>query len=201
MGLSKMEEPMKCWSVCLLSLLLAACAVPAAVPVPSQSSNQPSTEQNTLQSDYPDLGAAPDLSGDVWLNTAEPLHLANLRGKVVLVDMWTFGCINCQHVIPSLRDWYHQYTASGLVVIGNHYPEFGYEHELKNLKQAVVDLDVPYAVVQDNDGTNWNAFHNRYWPTLYLIDKRGQLRYIHIGEGSYRETETAIKALLDEPAQ
>ena len=86
------------------------------------------------------------------------------------------------------------------MLIGNHYPEFSYERDLKNLKQAVIDLDVPYAVVQDNDGINWRSFKNRYRPTLYLIDKQGRVRYVHIGEGRYDDTEAAIRALLGEPA-
>jgi hypothetical protein len=102
-------------------------------------------------------------------------------------------------VIPSLREWYQQYSSEGLVVIGNHFPEFGYERDLGNLKQAVLDLNVTYPVVQDNDGLNWAAFKNQYWPTMYLIDKVGHIRYIHIGEGNYAETEQAIRALLDEP--
>jgi hypothetical protein len=100
-----------------------------------------------------------------------------------------------------LREWYQQYAEEGLLVIGNHYPEFSYESKQDKLKQAVIDLDISYPVVQDNDGANWKAYHNRYWPTLYLIDKNGHIRYIHIGEGSYAETEHAIRALLDEPAQ
>jgi hypothetical protein len=103
-------------------------------------------------------------------------------------------------VIPSLREWHEEYSDQGLVVIGNHYPEFSYESDLENLAEAVIDLEVPYAVVQDNQGENWRAYNNRYWPTLYLIDKRGHIRYIHIGEGSYAETEEAIQALLAEPA-
>jgi thiol-disulfide isomerase/thioredoxin len=153
-----------------------------------------------MKADYPDLGPAPDLSGDVWLNLDAALRPADLRGKVVLVEMWTLGCINCQHVIPSVRGWHEKYASQGLVVIGNHYPEFSYESQLDNLKRAVVDLDVPYPVVQDNEGVNWRAFNSRAWPSLYLIDKQGHLRYVHIGEGRYAETETAIQALLGEPA-
>jgi hypothetical protein len=104
-------------------------------------------------------------------------------------------------VIPSLREWHDQYADKGLVVIGNHYPEFNYESKLENLKQAVIDLDVPYPVVQDNDGVNWDAYQNLYWPTLYLIDKSGIIRYIHIGEGNEAETEKAIIALLAEPVE
>lgn len=101
-------------------------------------------------------------------------------------------------MIPSLREWYDNYGSQGLVVIGNHYPEFSYEEDLDNLKQAVRDLEVEYPVAQDNDGRTWRAYKNRYWPTLYLIDKRGHIRYVHIGEGRYQETEDAILALLAE---
>jgi hypothetical protein len=90
-------------------------------------------------------------------------------------------------VIPSLRGWHNEYADDGLVVIGNHYPEFSYEEDLDNLKEALVRLDIPYAVAQDNDGTTWRAYKNRYWPTLYLIDKQGRIRYVHIGEGRYRK--------------
>lgn len=97
-----------------------------------------------------------------------------------------------------MRGWHHQYKDQGLVIIGNHYPEFSYEADLDNLKQALIDLDIPYAVAQDNDRETWAAYQNRYWPTLYLIDKRGHIRYKHIGEGRYAETEAAIQALLAE---
>jgi hypothetical protein len=101
-------------------------------------------------------------------------------------------------VIPSLRGWYEKYGAKGLVVIGNHYPEFDYESKLENLKDAVKRLDVPYPIAQDNNGATWSAYKNRFWPTMYLIDKQGNLRYTHIGEGSYDQTESAIKDLLAE---
>ena len=149
----------------------------------------------------PDLGPAPDLKGVCWLNTPGPLHPADLRGKVLLVTMWTFGCINCQHVIPSLRAWHHTYADQGLVVIGNHYPEFDFERKLANLKQAVVDLDVSFAVLQDNQGINWRAFRSRAWPSLFLVDRKGRIRYLHVGEGAYAQTEAAIQTLLSEPAQ
>jgi thiol-disulfide isomerase/thioredoxin len=152
--------------------------------------------ENTMP--LPNLGPAPELTNDTWLNTPEPLRLANLRGKVVLLDMWTFGCVNCQNVIPSLREWHKNYKDQGLVVIGNHYPEFSYEADLELVKQAMAKLDVLYPVAQDNEGVTWDAYHNRYWPTLYLIDKNGDLRYSHIGEGAYEETEAAIVALLNE---
>ena len=101
-------------------------------------------------------------------------------------------------MIPSLREWHEKYSSEGLVVIGNHYPEFSYEEDLDNLKEAIVRLAVPYAVAQDNSGATWRAYRNRYWPTLYLIDKTGHIRYVHIGEGRYAETEAAIQSLLAE---
>ena len=97
-----------------------------------------------------------------------------------------------------MREWHENYGPAGLVVIGNHYPEFGYEEDLDNLKAAIEDLNAPYAVAQDNTGATWRAYRNRYWPTLYLIDKRGHIRYVHIGEGRYAETEAAIQTLLAE---
>jgi hypothetical protein len=101
-------------------------------------------------------------------------------------------------VIPSLKEWHNKYKDQGLVIIGNHYPEFSFEEDLSNLKEAVTRFDIQYPVAQDNDGATWRAYKNRYWPTLYLIDKQGHLRYVHIGEGRYQETEENIKALLDE---
>jgi len=98
-----------------------------------------------------------------------------------------------------LREWHSRYADQGLVIIGNHYPEFGYEADLENLKEAVERLEISYPVAQDNEGETWRAYNNRYWPALYLIDKRGNIRYHHIGEGGYQETEEAILALLNEP--
>lgn len=97
-----------------------------------------------------------------------------------------------------MREWYQRYNTQGLIIIGNHYPEFDYEHDIENLKEAIARLDIPYPVAQDNDGTTWRAYNNRYWPTLYLIDKQGNIRYTHIGEGAYEETERAIQQLLSE---
>ena len=146
----------------------------------------------------PDLGPAPELTNDTWLNVESPLRPADLHGKVVIVEMWTFGCINCQHVMPALKEWHSKYKDAGLVIIGNHFPEFSYEADLANLEDAIAQNDIQYAVAQDNDGATWKAYKNHYWPALYLIDKQGHIRYIHIGEGRYSETEKNIKALLEE---
>ena len=101
-------------------------------------------------------------------------------------------------MIPSLREWHDKYKNQGLVIIGNHFPEFAYEKELSNLQDAIVRFDIQYAVAQDNNGDTWRAYKNHYWPTLYLMDKQGHIRYIHIGEGGYATTEAAIQALLAE---
>jgi len=172
---------------------LAACGT-VSTPEPESETLDPMPTSASL----PDLGSAPELTNEVWLNVDAPLRLADLRGKVVALEMWTFGCINCQHVIPSLKRWHEEYKDNGLVIIANHYPEFSYEADLENLKQAIVDEDIQYAVTQDNDRETWRAYNNHYWPTLYLIDKRGHIRYVHIGEGAYEITESAIQDLLAE---
>lgn len=150
-------------------------------------------------SDLPDLGEAPEITNEVWVNADEPVTLASQRGKVVLVEFWTFGCINCRHVIPYVRDWYDKYNGDDFTVISVHYPEFAYEREYDNVVQATVDLDVRYPVAIDNDRVTWSAYHQRYWPTTYLIDKNGRIRYKQIGEGAYAQTEAAIVALMAEP--
>jgi len=182
---------MKRWILGLTTLLLFGCASQSAMQGQVQSA------MPKLAS-LPDLGLAPEVTNDTWLNVDSPLRLADLRGKVVMVEMWTFGCINCQNVMPSLKEWHSKYNNQGLVIIGNHFPEFSYEKDLANLKDAITRYDIQYAVAQDNDGSTWRAYKNHYWPALYLIDKQGHIRYVHIGEGSYKETEENIKALLAE---
>jgi len=172
----------------LALILLAACA-------PSLDLE---TDSAMKSISLPDYGPAPEIVNTVWLNTDGPLSLEGLRGKVVAFEMWTFGCINCQHVIPSLKQWDERYRGQGLVIIGNHFPEFDYERDLGNLKDAVARLGIQYPVAQDNDGLMWRAYNNQYWPVIYLIDKNGHIRYKHIGEGAYATTESAIQALLAE---
>jgi thiol-disulfide isomerase/thioredoxin len=176
----------------LLALILFGCA-------PQQADIQQSMDDSMPKlASLPDLGPAPELTNDTWLNVDSPLRIADLKGKVVIVEMWTFGCINCQHVIPSLKDWHSKYAEQGLVIIGNHFPEFSYEQDINNVKDAIAREGIEYAVAQDNNGATWRAYKNHYWPALYLIDKQGHIRYVHIGEGNYSETEENIKALLAE---
>jgi cytochrome c biogenesis protein CcdA/thiol-disulfide isomerase/thioredoxin len=143
-------------------------------------------------------GAMPSLSGAVqWLNSPE-LSAESLRGKVVLVDFWTYDCINCQHTLPYVKDWAKKYEKDGLVVIGVHTPEYGFERIIDNVKDQVKQLGITYPVAIDNNYAIWRNFDNQYWPAHYLIDVKGQVRYSHFGEGRYDEQEKMIRQLLDE---
>ncbi|HEX2914369.1 MAG TPA: redoxin domain-containing protein [Chloroflexia bacterium] len=164
---------------------------------PSLSPAENGQSQAIKAAALPSKGAAPEFDNTSWINSS-PLRLADLRGKVVALEFWTFGCINCQHVIPSLRDWYSEFNNQGLVIIGMHSPEFDYEKKLENVKQAVQQNAIKYPVAQDNDFATWNKYKVQAWPTLLLIDKAGQIRYRHIGEGAYEDTRAAIQALLAE---
>ena len=153
------------------------------------------------RADLPVLGRAPDFTGnDHWLNTPgeRPLSLAELRGRVVLIDFWTYTCINCLRTLPQLRAWDARYRDDGLTIVGVHTPEFTFERELDNVERAVRRNELRYAVAQDNSYATWNAWGNQYWPAKYLIDAQGRVRYTHFGEGAYGETEAAIRALLAE---
>ena len=140
---------------------------------------------------------APDIASPTWLNS-EPKRIVDLKGKVVLVEFWTFGCYNCRNVEPYLKDWHKRYAEQGLVVIGVHSPEFDYERDIENVKRHIRKNDIRYAVPIDNDFTTWNRYGNHYWPAMYLIDKQGTIRYTRFGEGGYEQTEKQIQALLAE---
>ncbi|MBV4551850.1 cytochrome c biogenesis protein DipZ [Pseudomonas sp. SWRI102] len=201
-------------------VLLAAVAIGTGVDdrLLANTSSQQSTslEKSLLESvpkaiDYvvskagansmPDLesqGAMPSLDGAVqWLNSP-PLNREALRGKVVLVDFWTYDCINCQHTLPYVNDWARKYEKDGLVVIGVHTPEYGYEKIIANVRDQVRKLDIQYPVAIDNQYAIWRAFNNQYWPAHYFIDAKGQVRYSHFGEGRYGEQEQVIQQLLQE---
>lgn len=146
-------------------------------------------------------GAMPPLNGSTqWLNSL-PLDSDALRGKVVLVDFWTYSCINCLRTLPYLKAWDEKYRARGLVIIGVHAPEFAFEKDIHNVTQAVHDLGIRYPVAIDNQYAIWNAFKNEYWPAHYLVDSKGMVRHRHFGEGEYAETEKMIQALLKEAGQ
>lgn len=172
--------------------------VPTATPLLNSSATGLTLAQQQLLTGLPALGAAPELHNEIWLNSA-PLQLAALRGKVVMVEFWTFGCINCRNMNPWVRAWHEQYADDGLVVIGVHTPEFAYEQEIANVQAAMTELGVTWPVAIDNDKVTWRAYANHYWPAAYLIDKQGQIRLLKIGEGQYDYTERVLQALLAEP--
>ncbi len=149
-------------------------------------------------SGLPDYGVAPPLHVDgAWINSP-PLTLSKLRGKVVLIDFWTYSCINCLRTLPHLKAWYAAYHSKGLVIIGVHTPEFAFEHVTSNVRAAVGRLGIKYPVMQDNDYKTWDNYANEYWPAEYLIDRTGHIRHTHFGEGEYSTTEQLIRQLLDD---
>ena len=138
----------------------------------------------------------PEFQGiSTWLNS-NPLAIQDLNGSVVLIQFWTFGCINCQRTLPYVTRWHEQYAAKGLKIIGVHTPEFAFERDVNNIKDAMQKHGINYAVAIDNEFKTWKAYRNEYWPHLYLADREGKLRYDHIGEGAYTQTEQTIKQLL-----
>ena len=166
--------------------------------IPRNTSRAPTEEDGASRLAV--LGGAPELDGvKPWFNTpdGEPLRLAALRDRLVLLDFWTFACVNCQRTLPFLRRMHDQYQLD-LTVIGVHSPEFTFERDVQNVERAVREHALKYPVGLDNEFVAWRAYGNRYWPTMDLIDRAGQIRYTQIGEGNYRRTETAVRALLDE---
>ena len=152
-------------------------------------------DSNTL----PNLGPAPEFVGITkWLNTDNALTIKSLKGKVILVDFWTYTCINCIRTLPFVTGWYEKYKDKGFVVVGVHTPEFEFEKKTENVLQAIKQYNINYPVAQDNDYATWNAYSNQYWPAKYLIDSKGVIRKVHFGEGGYEEMEKAIQELLKE---
>jgi thiol-disulfide isomerase/thioredoxin len=165
---------------------------------PANNSMMMAAATDEQKLDLPVEGALPDLSGAVtWLNSP-PLNAAALKGKVVLVDFWTYSCINCLRTVPYVRAWAEKYKDQGLVVIGVHAPEFAFEKDVDNVKKAVGDLKITYPVAIDNNYAIWRGFNNNYWPAHYFIDAKGQIRHHHFGEGDYDESERVIQQLLNE---
>lgn len=164
----------------------------------SRGTSLASRKATPTASGVPDYGPAPDFRGvQEWINS-KPLTLAKLRGHVVLIDFWTYSCINCLRTLPHLRAWWSTYHPKGLVIVGVHTPEFAFEHDPGNVQEAVQRLDVKYPVALDGDYGTWNAWQNQYWPAEYLIDKNGHVRHAHFGEGEYDKTEHLIRRLLSE---
>ncbi len=151
----------------------------------------------TDSSPLPTLYPAPEFSGlDNWINSGEIKSMQELRGKVVLVDFWTYSCFNCVNTFPYVQGWHEKFKDDGLVVLGIHAPEFDFERNSNNVKNAVKKHGLTYPIALDNGFKLWRAYRNRYWPAFYLIDKQGMVRYTHFGEGRYKEMEAAIASLL-----
>lgn len=201
-----------------LALVVAACGGGASAPSPTPaptSTAPPATAASATATTTPEPGPtstptplaelreqekelAPELTGiSGWLNSG-PLTLESQRGKVVLIDFWTYTCVNCIRTLPYIKSWHDKYSDSGLVVLGVHTPEFEFEKRRANVEAAVARFGIKYPVAQDNDFGTWDAFENRAWPAKYLIDKDGYIRFTHLGEGAYAETEQLIRKYLEE---
>src|SRR5688572_6076244 len=141
--------------------------------------------------------AAPELAAGDWINS-EPLRLKDLRGRVVLIEFWTFGCYNCRNTLPFIKSWHDRYHVQGLTVIGIHSPETSDESKIEDLRREVASLGINYPVVTDNNHQTWNAYDVYAWPTIFLLDKQGRIRWMRVGEGSYDEAERLIQKLLAE---
>lgn len=143
---------------------------------------------------------APELASGVWINS-EPLTLKSLHGRVVLIEFWTFACYNCLNTIPAVKKWDAQYRDKGLTIVGVHTPETDLENNLDEVRREVMKLGIKYPVVTDSDYSTWKAYSVEAWPTLFVVDKQGRVRWTHVGEGYYGQTEDVIKKLLaEEPA-
>ncbi len=158
--------------------------------------NNPSADKLTSESKSP---PAPELAPGSWINS-EPLTLKNLRGRVVLLEFWTFGCYNCRNTLPYIKQWNERYGNQGLSTIGVHSPEFDEERSLENVRREVNSLGIKYPVITDNDYKTWSAYNVEAWPTIIVLDKAGRVRWLHVGEGAYDETERTIQQLLAESA-
>jgi len=185
----------------LVGIVIAAIIYIANIEIDLESSELIPLEKVGLELGETEVIVTPELSGIAgWINT-EPFLINDLKGSVVLVDFWTYTCINCIRTLPYLKAWDEKYRDAGLIIVGVHTPEFEFEKDIDNVKATVEQHEIKYAVVQDNDFETWRNYNNRYWPHKFLIDVEGRIRYDHIGEGSYEQTEAAIQQLLQERAE
>lgn len=166
----------------------------------AQTMEKSTISDNMLNIDKSQFRKAPELQGIAGYINADSSLKEKIKGKVVLYDIWTYSCINCQRTIPYITAWDEKYSDQGLLIIGIHSPEFEFEKDIKNVELAVEKFGIKYPVILDNDKKTWDAFENRYWPRKYIADDQGYIRYDHIGEGAYDETEQIIQELLQERA-
>lgn len=175
-----------------------AFAIPIALLLANTVRPSPLATAAPTVTALPDLGAMPELSGGTqWIN-GPAISRAELRGKVVLIEIWTYGCYNCLNALPHIREIAARHRDAGLVTIGVHTPEFDREKLPANVTRRVKELGVEFPVVMDNDFTIWRAFDNRYWPAVYVVDRRGRIRFHHAGEGRYGDIDAAVRTLLAE---
>lgn len=185
----------------LFAGLFAACAVANAPTANTRA--QEMVEEGGMSADIPVVGdksrfkLAGAISSETWINSGK-LNWNDLRGKVVVVDFWTFACYNCKNTLPYLKDWDQKYRAQGLVVLGVHTPELSFEQDVENVRKAVKDYEIKYPVAIDGDFANWNRYNVWAWPTWFIVDKEGYIRYTHVGEGDYAGSERVIQQLLAE---
>jgi thiol-disulfide isomerase/thioredoxin len=181
---------------------IVTAAAPAAAPTPAADPARPGAAAPASAAAKPAVTlpvlspSAPEVVAPTgWINTPA-LTPADLKGKVVLYEFWTFGCFNCKNVLPHVKAWHARYAKDGLITLSIHTPEFDFEGKVENIQKFVTENDITYPIALDPDRDIWRAFSNHYWPNMYLHDQQGQRRYEHIGEGAYDETEDAIRALL-----
>jgi len=178
-----------------LPLLVGSGALLGALMFPPAAVSRAEGESRPTAADWVGREAPAIVPGGDWIN-AIPTTLSAFRGKVVLLEFWTYGCHNCLNTIPAMNAWYKKYGGEHFVILGVHTPEFPRERELKNVQEAVQRLGIRYPVVTDNGDGTWKAYRQRFWPTLYLIDRLGVVRYVHIGEGDYEEIEGHLRSQL-----
>lgn len=198
--INRLELELKSPNAAKLQAVIIPDQPPTEEPAPVQPTPVPPTEATTPTPGIvlKDMGSAPELVGlTEWINS-EPLTLVSLRGKVVIVDFWTFGCYNCRNTMPHVRALYDKYKDQGLEILGIHTPEFAYERVLENVRAATKEQGVNWPVALDPNFKTWSAFNNRYWPAFYFIDAKGHLRYTHFGEGKYDYNEKVVQQLLSE---
>ncbi|MEO9321590.1 MAG: redoxin family protein [Nitrososphaera sp.] len=173
-------------------------AEPKASPATVTLSRNATSATASVVVDETQFRKAPNFAGITGYINTGPVNIGDLKGKVVLVDFWTVDCINCEHTMPYVVDWNSKYSGKGLVIVGVHTPEFGFEKDMGTVQAAVKGFGIQFPVLQDNSYQTWQAYGNHYWPHMYLIDSAGYIRYDHIGEGSYDVTENMIQTLLAE---
>jgi thiol-disulfide isomerase/thioredoxin len=189
-----MEFAMTIRSLAVAATVVVACLTSTALP---GISGEVARDQAAPFAVAAVQNAAPDFAGiSNWFNSA-PLNMAKLRGKVVLVDFWTYGCVNCVNTLPYVTELYAKYKDRGLVVVGVHTPEFAFEKSASNVQAALKRHGISYPVAQDNESQTWNAYGNQYWPAQYIIDQSGKIVFQHAGEGQYEQIDRTIARLLN----